>query len=359
MKSLVAKTKTFGKMSLIFSTGLALWLLTSVGPSWGGPATMPDLYGLTDQQARERLTESGFVGKLHFEKTLGDECDRKREKPGTVCGLSPTPGEQQEASLDVWVFLQEGEPVTMLTLPSLQVNEQKARKRLVKKGFTGTIQTKTLSYDECMWKPFGMKKNDVCAVSLKGVSLDEIRRSPSTFIGLRVEYPSDINITLYLWKSRGVEDPTGPFPNVVGMPFEEAGKTLDEHRFSFGKVRFLEQKGCGSGKVCFTQPRAGDMARRGHPDTVILTVGTRHPGPKSAPRMPDLTGNTVKQALKTVDAARLRGTIYFEPEGRYRCPRDQADVQSGMVCASSPEPGHKLGGSLYRSPVVLTIKQAK
>jgi beta-lactam-binding protein with PASTA domain len=321
---------------------------------------MPDLYGLTDHQARERLTESGFVGKLHFEKTLGEECDRKREKPGTVCGQSPTPGEQQEAGLDVWVFFQEGEPVTMLKLARIrQVSEQKARKRLAERGFTGTITTKTIPFAECIWQSSGMKENDVCAVTLGDVSLDEVRRSPSTFLGLRKEYPSDIKITLYLWGFLSLDDPIGPFPKVVGMSLEEAGRILGEHRFSFRRVRFMEQKGCASGQVCSTQPEAGWMALRGDNDSVVLTVGTRYPGRKSAPRMPDLTGNSVLQALKTVDAARLRGTIMIEPEGRYRCSSDQGDLQPGMVCRHRPEPGKKLGGGLYRAPIVLTIKRAK
>jgi hypothetical protein len=78
---------------------------------------MPELYGLSEQEVREVLGNAGFTGKVHFQETTGEECDRAREKPNTVCGQSPGAGMRQEAGLDVWVFFQLGEPVTMLSLP--------------------------------------------------------------------------------------------------------------------------------------------------------------------------------------------------------------------------------------------------
>jgi len=319
---------------------------------------MPELYGLTEQEATKRLIDTSFVGKIHVQKTPGKECDRKQEKPDAVCGQTPTPGAQQAANLDVWVFIQEGRPVSVARFPVVRFQtEAQARERLARAGFTGIITTKTMSYSECPQK--ALREGTVCGASPDDLATEGLRQKA---------YPSDTDIVLYLMGSYRLDDAFGLVPDVIGLSLLEAVKKLDEQGFTSVSVRFVELVACKTGEVCSTGPEKGVPTRRG-PSMVSLIVATRYPGPMRrvygangiavgySERMPDLTGDTIDQAWNKLDALGVGSSISIKLDQR-QCIQN---VQPGLVCGQSPELGSKLEGAgrEYSNPMVLFVHNGR
>ena len=304
--------------------------------------SIPSLYGLTEQQAREALTSAGVKGQVHVGPAGSrSDCERDDVPSGRVCGQSPAPAGEQPTELEVWVFLKTAEKITISPVTGWPVEE--AKKRYRRSGGRGVVNTKVVGEREC-YQLFGKaqyEKGIVCGVDPRVGS----------------EVPSDIPITLYAQGDRTVDDEYGYPPDVRGMPLDEAISVLTEFRFTSLSVKFSDDKKCQPGIVC-SEWDGGVKLRKSPHTSLRIVVGSNYRRDKRAQgiRMPNLLGLTPSKARDRLDAIGVRGNIRIyipDIDGSQACHGNDAIRDHGQVCYQSYSPGRKFGA---RNPISLRLE---
>jgi beta-lactam-binding protein with PASTA domain len=289
----------------IFFLYALLGALTDAATASTAMTIIPELYGLTEDKAREQLRAAGVSGQIHVEQEAEHQsatpCERKDVETDRVCGQSPLPGGEQPAQLDVWLVLKS---VEMQSVPRFPGSMQRAREVYRNRKYRGELITKIVPASECIKDR--VPKGDVC------------KQLPAAW----AEVPVGTPITLYLMGERTIEDPYGYLPDVLGLGLEEAKGILREFNFTGPVfVKFSDDSKCKPYVVCECHADSGfyepskPVARHA---ALVVTMGSKFPRKGQASnrelmRMPDLTGLTEQEARERMDMLGLRAKIGLHP----------------------------------------------
>ncbi len=117
---------------------------TTSGPAAATPqyVAMPDLTGMTEAEARAKLTELGLTGNVYTRDNTGCELKMTIEA-GKVCGQKPAPGARQSSrvaiQLDLAASTQHGGDgsTEWIAMPSvIGMSPEQATEALKQAGFT-------------------------------------------------------------------------------------------------------------------------------------------------------------------------------------------------------------------------------
>ena len=333
-------TKSNSKLFITIVGLLGLFFIDA--STAAGMVSLPNLHGLTEQQARKALASAGVKGLVHV-KPAGSrsDCEHDDVPSGSVCGQSPAPAGEQPAELEVWVFLKTVEKITISPVTGWPVEE--AKKKYRRSGGKGVVNAKVVGESEChhLFGKAQYEKGIVCGVDPRVGS----------------EVPSDIPITLYVQGDRTVDDEYGYPPDVSGMSLDEAISVLTEFRFTSLSVKFSDDKKCPPGIVCSKWD--GYVKLRKSPQSSLhILVGSnyRRDKPAQGLRMPNLLGLTPSKARDRLDAIGVRGNIrIYNPDidGSQVCHGNDAIRDYGQVCYQSYSHGRKFGA---RNPINLRLE---
>ncbi len=314
-----------------------LWML-----GFRSMTSVPLVVGQTQSQAQVTLEAAGLrLGQVSEEPTLAVE-------PGVVVGQTPSAGTsaKNESAVDVSVS----------TLPSTKVpnvvgeTESNAITLLAEEGLRpGTVD---YVYDS---------KTDAGKVTAQdpGASVE-------ASIG------SAVNLTV----SKGTQQ--GQVPNVVGLSQDDANAVITAAGFKVTTVKATSSN-VPAGDVMAQSPAAGVVAPAG--STVTITVSTGAPAetpPPAAPsetpppsepsepppaatvEVPDVVGQSVKEAVTTLRGANLKVSFAFAPsEGDFlkvtkQDPNSGTEVEPGstvVITIGLPAPSLPEGQPTQPMPV--------
>ena len=137
------------------------------------------------------------------------------------------------------------------------------------------------------------------------------------------------------------EKPTSfELPNVVGMPLDEATKTLEDAGLAFNKIEVVTP-GAAEGVVVATNPPAGEIVTTGQAIDVSYN-------PIKAPvPIPDVKGKTVEEATSTLTGAGFT----VSPDTVFVV---DSTIQPGLVLSTNPPFGES---ATQGTVVVLTVSK--
>ena len=212
------------------------------GGSSGAPIAVPDLAGLTVDEATSQLAKGGLI--------LGSQTPENSERPaGTIIAQRPAPGETLQSGQSVDVTLSTGPQAT--TVPDLVglVSIQQARIVVERAGLTlGAVKEKASSQPG-------------------GYVLDQ--DPPS---GDQVAPGSAVDITIASGKVK--------VPDVVGLAEAQARSDLTQAGFVVQSVQ-QEDPSVDPGMVLAQSPVAGTVLARG--TSVTITVSISGVAPSALP----------------------------------------------------------------------------
>jgi len=275
-----------GAVILLVILGIVLALVLGGG---GGTVEVPNLEGMTEDQARETLESLGLkVGDI------GDHyIEDESQAVGIVISQDPEWG----------TMLARGEEVSLtvtrkLVMPDVVgMSRSQAEKALANMGITTVEITNTRVDDE-----------DEVDKVLSQEPADGTLITPGTTVKLEV----------------GVEDERVPVPNVVGMLQEDATQELEDAGF----VVEVEEEASSSvpeGRVIRQSPLPAQKVDPG--STVKIFVST---GPSKV-EVPDVRGETEADARDELEGLGLTVEVVYQDAP------DPADV--GKVMEQIPLPG--------------------
>jgi len=303
----------------------------------GQTVTLPNLIGLSEQEARGALSQAGVEGKVHTEVDSGTGCARNDVEEGRVCGQSPGVGKQQPAFLDVWLLLQGrraragGEQVQAapkISVPSLfGASEEDAIEKIVAAGFTGAIDVQPAP-QECKYA-----EGRVCETQPSSVH----------------EWPADTDVLVLVQPKRTLESPWAQPPDIAGKTLQEAVEILFSKNFRQIRVAIKDDVRCKPGIVCNLIERDEFVRRK---NTFTVFIGTEYPGrtekivnhrpPRY--RQPDFRGDDLPTVVKKLDALGKHGEVVTDWN---RCTHGQSEgLKPRTVCRQSPTPGQMTASSV-------------
>jgi beta-lactam-binding protein with PASTA domain/tRNA A-37 threonylcarbamoyl transferase component Bud32 len=218
--------------------GSTVTLFVSNGPS---TAKVPDVLGLSEQDARERLKRARFRSSIEREGST-------KVPEGTVIRSDPGPGTAIERDSKVTLFISTGP--REVTVPDVVGQDQEdAASRLSKDGLNVVVRERA-----------------------SGEPVDTVvAQTPSA--GQQVDEGS--SVTLFVSNGRLDE-----VPDVVGLEQGEAEAEIRDAGFGVSvRTRSVDEPD-GDGRVLSQTPSGGKQRRRG--DTVVITIGEFTP-PEAPP----------------------------------------------------------------------------
>ena len=291
-------------LALLALAATAWWFLSARGDS-GQQVAVPNVVGVTQEQAREQLAAVNLTPKFTQEASADVE-------QGTVISTDPPAQTLVMEGSTVNVVVSAGP--NAVQVPSLiGLTEDEARKAVEDLGLTLTVAGTEDSAD---------------------VEADKVARVDPTE-GTQVSEGDEIRV----WLSSGRIE----VPRVVGLSEAAAIEALEaaglQHRVSYN---IDENQTVGT--VLEQTPAAADKVVRG---TVIDLVVNTEPGPE---RVPNLTGRTQEEAEQVLGAAGFGYRTEYQysdsvPGGRVIStdPAANAEVESGatirLIISNGPEPG--------------------
>ncbi|GAA1258247.1 Stk1 family PASTA domain-containing Ser/Thr kinase [Sphaerisporangium rubeum] len=173
------------------------------------------------------------------------------------------------------------------------------------------------------------------ALGLKVQQADEYSADveKGTVIGTDPEGGTEVNKgdTVTLNVSKGVKQVT--VPTLVGLTVEEATQTLESNGLKAQVVQALSSK--EQDKVFQSKPAAGQKVD----ENSIVKIYV----PKAQTEVPDVTGQTLRDAKATLEAAHFKVRVVRQESG---------DVAEGNVISQSPQAGAKLTAGMTITLVV-------
>lgn len=312
--------------------GLAIVLCTPTVSA----STVPDLLGLSEQDARGVLEQAGHTGKVHVTVSSGAQCDDKSLQQGHVCAQKPVRDQQLIPILDVFLVIQGKRAIPKIeafTLPT-SVSPDKARELILDRGFTGTVEVSLSNEPGVDCKYLDRQVGNICA------------QTPS---GRNGKVPADSAWNLVVQAERTKWDAFGYIPNVIGEPVIEALAKLSDDNFSRLLISFYESTTCAPMMVC---DLGAGLNSSGHNFKklvnkqldVRLVVGSQYPetSPEEAV-WSDLEGDTLRVAIEKIDASGLnsdrKGKYPFQVIFADVKDLEEAGFQNGQVAAQKAVPG--------------------
>ncbi|MEW5351258.1 Stk1 family PASTA domain-containing Ser/Thr kinase [Streptomyces sp. 16-176A] len=241
---------------LVLGVGGGVWYINS-----GQFTKVPPVLGKTEAQARDRLDKAGLrVGSVRH--AYSDTVQR-----GTIISTDPGAGARIRSHGSVALTLSDGpETVRVPDLEGMALD--KARARLKKEGLEPGMVSRAFSEDVA-----------------KGAVI-------STDPGAGIDRRAGSAIALVVSKGRPVD-----VPDVTGEDLDQAKSDLADAGLEVKVAAERVNSDDDPGQVARQSPGAGGRAAEG--DTVTLTLSK---GPEMV-EVPDVTGDSVDDAKKTLEAA--------------------------------------------------------
>jgi len=283
-------------LAAIAAIGVALWLFIPRGPAI---VAVPDVRGLTLDQAQSQLTDAGLVVADTTEEAFDEEIP-----VGLVVGTTPEAGGDVLEGTDITIVVSMGiEPTELPSLVGLSLTDATARVDEARLEL-GEV---TYEFSDTAQKDAVMEANDADGNALvPGTELE-----PGTIITFVVS--------------------AGALPQVTGLTVEEAEALLSDA----GLIGVVGGDGQFSDTIAeglvidYVRPQ-GIMLQPG--DTVTITVSR---GPELI-TIPDVVGDTIKDAVDTLKALRL--TV----EVRSEYPESAWDEPFARVTSVDPADGQQV-----------------
>ena len=283
-------------LAAIAAIGVALWLFIPRGPAI---VAVPDVRGLTLDQAQSQLTDAGLVVADTTEEAFDEEIP-----VGLVVGTTPEAGGDVLEGTDITIVVSMGiEPTELPSLVGLSLTDATARVDEARLEL-GEV---TYEFSDTAQKDAVMVANDADGNALvPGTELE-----PGTIITFVVS--------------------AGALPQVTGLTVEEAEALLSDA----GLIGVVGGDGQFSDTIAeglvidYVRPQ-GIMLRPG--DTVTITVSR---GPELI-TIPDVVGDTIKDAVDTLKALGL--TV----EVRSEYPESAWDEPFARVTSVDPADGQQV-----------------
>ena len=206
-----------------------LWLTPGSSPSEGGRlVTVPELVGLSDQEARIRLEE---VGLEHSVRSAVSHPDAPE---GAVLAQSPIPGQQVRPGAPVEVTLSRG--AEMHSVPDVSgLSARQASIVLDRLGFRVTSREANHSIEA--GRAFGTEPGP----------------------GTELTVPADVTLLV----STG--SPLTTVPDLFGRHIDDALELLSEAELSLGAISYDPQSFDAPGRIVGQYPPGGYGLREGDP----------------------------------------------------------------------------------------------
>jgi len=283
-------------LAAIAAIGVALWLFIPRGPAI---VAVPDVRGLTLDQAQSQLTDAGLVVADTTEEAFDEEIP-----VGLVVGTTPAAGGDVLEGTDITIVVSMGiEPTELPSLVGLSLTDATARVDEARLEL-GEV---TYEFSDTAQRDAVMEANDADGNALvPGTELE-----PGTIITFVVS--------------------AGALPQVTGLTVEEAEALLSDA----GLIGVVGGDGQFSDTIAeglvidYVRPQ-GIMLQPG--DTVTITVSR---GPELI-TIPDVVGDTIKDAVDTLKALRL--TV----EVRSEYPESAWDEPFARVTSVDPADGQQV-----------------
>jgi serine/threonine-protein kinase len=275
-----------GVVALLVVVGIILALVVGGG---GAKVEVPNLVGMTEDQARQALEAAG----LKLGNVVDQYIESESEQVGVVVAQDPEWG----------TLLAEGEKVNITVTRELRMpgvvgmDREQAESTLRKLGVTVIEITNTPVEDE----------DDVGKVLSQDPASGSLI-SPNVTVKLEV----------------GVEQKKKAVPDVVGMRREDAEETLREAGFGV-QVQEESSTEVAEGRVIRQSPLAGQKVMEGTTVTIVVSKGP------STVTVPDVRNMTEDQALDSLHGVGLEAEVVYQ---------DVSDPsQVGKVVNQIPLPG--------------------
>ncbi|MDP2182091.1 MAG: Stk1 family PASTA domain-containing Ser/Thr kinase [Actinomycetota bacterium] len=253
----------------------------------GGPSgiVVPDLTGMTEEQAAEALTA--------VELTLGEVTPKFSEEPaGTVISQSPEPETKVEKDSSVNVVVSKGRE--LFEIPDLTgMTESNAIKELKSAGFV-----------------------------LENIKREFNTEEPADTVFDQTPAAGEMHpagMTILLFVSKGTE--LKKVPTVTGMKTSDAKAALEAEGFKV-KVNEEYSETIAKGRVIRQTPEGGVSIDAGETVTITVSKGT------DMIPVPEIIGKTEHEAKKMLKDAGFDALVNY-----------QISPDDGLVLTSDPIPG--------------------
>lgn len=269
--------------------GVLAWLLAS---QWlgGELKRVPDVVGMTEEEATETLEEAGFAVEPVEEP-------HPRRPPGEVFRQEPKADKQLETGQAVTIYVSSGREQT--TVPDVEgLSLEDARREL---------------------RAAGLRVGDVTEQESDEEPGTVLRQFPEAgdeaAVGTRVDLVVAAQSTV---------------PDVVGLTEGDAKSTLEAAGYEV-EVNKAPSNEVEEGRVIAQDPEAGAEYEKGLTVTILVSEGAEEQ------EMPDVRGENGDEAEAFLESE--FGLVVEQVEDSSQC---FVAAPPGTVCAQDPEPGQKI-----------------
>ena len=302
MKILTVVVIAIIALILVFTVGKAAGVFKSFGgittedeADASGKVTVPDIRGLTEEQAKSVLN------KKHLGIKIVKRTESKKYKAGLISKQTPEAGEKVKKNTTIEVVVSSGQVKSKKQVPDVSgMSETEAQKELEDAGFK---VTSSFQYDDSV------------------ASGNVISTTPS--VGTKAEKGSTVTMLV----SQGTDKKT--VPDVRGMADATAQSTIKNYGFNVGTVTYDYSDSVEKGMVISQTVTPGGKAAAG--TTISITVSN---GPKPEEKI-DIQSFVGQQESALKSWASQNGLYTNVSDSQY-----SSSYAKGCIISMSPSSGN-------------------
>ena len=318
MKILTVVVIAIIALILVFTVGKAAGVFKSFGgittedeADASGKVTVPDIRGLTEEQAKSVLN------KKHLGIKIVKRTESKKYKAGLISKQTPEAGEKVKKNTTIEVVVSSGQVKSKKQVPDVRgTSETEAQKELEDAGFK---VTSSFQYDDSV------------------ASGNVISTTPSA--GTKAEKGSTVTMLV----SQGTDKKT--VPDVRGMADATAQSTIKNYGFNVGTVTYDYSDSVEKGMVISQTVTPGGKAAAG--TTISITVSN---GPKPEEKI-DIQSFVGQQESALKSWASQNGLYTNVSDSQY-----SSSYAKGCIISMSPSSGNISKGGTISYVVSLGAK---
>ena len=318
MKILTVVVIAIIALILVFTVGKAAGVFKSFGgittedeADASGKVTVPDIRGLTEEQAKSVLN------KKHLGIKIVKRTESKKYKAGLISKQTPEAGEKVKKNTTIEVVVSSGQVKSKKQVPDVRgMGETEAQKELEDAGFK---VTSSFQYDDSV------------------ASGNVISTTPSA--GTKAEKGSTVTMLV----SQGTDKKT--VPDVRGMADATAQSTIKNYGFNVGTVTYDYSDSVEKGMVISQTVTPGGKAAAG--TTISITVSN---GPKPEEKI-DIQSFVGQQESALKSWASQNGLYTNVSDSQY-----SSSYAKGCIISMSPSSGNISKGGTISYVVSLGAK---
>ena len=318
MKILTVVVIAIIALILVFTVGKAAGVFKSFGgittedeADASGKVTVPDIRGLTEEQAKSVLN------KKHLGIKIVKRTESKKYKAGLISKQTPEAGEKVKKNTTIEVVVSSGQVKSKKQVPDVSgMSETEAQKELEDAGFK---VTSSFQYDDSV------------------ASGNVISTTPS--VGTKAEKGSTVTMLV----SQGTDKKT--VPDVRGMADATAQSTIKNYGFNVGTVTYDYSDSVEKGMVISQTVTPGGKAAAG--TTISITVSN---GPKPEEKI-DIQSFVGQQESALKSWASQNGLYTNVSDSQY-----SSSYAKGCIISMSPSSGNISKGGTISYVVSLGAK---